>query len=124
MRCDTVCMYVCVCVCMCGQVQEALFLLELVPFAVSFPEMANLLLRGFLSLGLRPDLDRLTAFEARRLMSQLIAHSQLLNDLLGINLTQDGMRSPSTPGAGSGAGPGSEQGGSMSTYQVPYATGP
>ena len=73
----------CLCLCLCVQVQEALFLLEYVPFAVSFPEMASLLLRGFLSLGLRPHADKLTAFEARRLMSQLIAHSQLLNDLLG-----------------------------------------
>jgi hypothetical protein len=76
--------------------------------------MASLLLRGFQSLGLRPDRDRLTAFEARRLMSQLIAHSQLLNDLLGVNLTQDGMRGPSAAGR---AG----LGGAMSTYQVQRA---
>ena len=89
-----------------SMVQESLYLLQYVPFAVSWQEMTNMLVRGFISLKLQPQSDKLTGFEARQLMSGMIAHSQLLNDLLGINHSQEGS------GRQSGAG-----GGSMSTFQ-------
>jgi len=71
-------------------VQESLYLLELVPFLVSKEEMINMLVRGFLNLQLRPEKDKLTAYEARQLMGRMIAHSQLLNDVLGINYFEEG----------------------------------
>lgn len=67
-----------------SSVQEALYLLRLLPQGTTKEELVNVVTRGVMSYGLNPSRDLLTEFELRSLVLSLVSHSSLLTKVLGL----------------------------------------
>lgn len=66
-------------------VLESLRLLKFTPFAIGKSEVANIVERGFMALGLNYKEDKLTEYETKQLVKTMTAHSYLLCRVFGIS---------------------------------------
>jgi len=67
-------------------VQQALKLLNYLPTTLERSEVSNLVVREYLSIGLKPNKDLLTEYELKRLILSQISRSAELSKILGVKL--------------------------------------
>ena len=74
--------------------QESLYRLDFIGFQPRKEDISNMITRSFIDLGLKPgldkDSDRLTQFEIRQMIMQMIGHSNLLGRTLGFRTNTHG----------------------------------